>query len=80
MPPSNADYQAKYRERVKRGELRRLDVTLPFNDFVYLKQLAERWHCSRVDALCRIIRGAWIAEGNALDKGETLMPTKVKKY
>ncbi len=69
---TNAEAQARFKERIKRGELRRIDAAIPFNDFVMLKQLAEQWQCSRVDALSRVIRQAWVAEGYVLSEGEHL--------
>lgn len=73
---TNAAAQARFKQRIPQKGLRRLDAVIPFSDFMYLKQLAEQWECSRVDALSRVIRQAWVNEGYALDKGDEL-PGKV---
>ncbi len=66
MAKSVSERVAKYRQRIKRGELKKIEATIPFDDAVLLGYLADEWQCTKAAALSRVLREAWSAAGNPI--------------
>ncbi|MEN8132046.1 MAG: hypothetical protein ABFS45_18080 [Pseudomonadota bacterium] len=49
------------------GELKRIEITLPLEDALKLKNLAKHWKCTRTDAFKRILVDAWTGKTNQCD-------------
>lgn len=80
MALSNAERQARYRQKVKTGELSRIDAKIPHETAAKLNYLAGHWQCSKAEALGRLLMEAWEREGRPIPgydgKGEPLPDNK----
>lgn len=70
MALSNAERQARYRHKVKTGELSRIDAKIPAEIAIKLNYLAWHWHCTKAEALGRLLLEAWEREGRPVPGGE----------
>jgi hypothetical protein len=66
MALSNAERQARYRQKVKTGELSRIDAKLPHEIAIKLNYLTWHWQCTKAEALGCLLMEAWEREGRPL--------------
>lgn len=69
MVLSNDERQRRYRAKRRRGETRRIDVTLPLEDAIKLDYLAAHWGCTKTAAIRRMLLDAWQHEGEPITIG-----------
>ena len=66
MVLSNEERQRRYRQKRRRGETRRIDVTLRLEDAIKLDYLAAHWGCTKTAAIRRMLLEAWEREGKPI--------------
>lgn len=66
MVLSNDERQRRYRAKRRRGETRRIDVTLPLEHAIKLDYLADHWQCTKTAAVKRMLLDAWQREGEPI--------------
>ncbi len=63
MALSNAERQARFRDKVRAGELARIDAKIPYETAAKLRYLADHWQCTKADALARCLLESWERAG-----------------
>ncbi len=66
MPLSNIERQRRHRQKLKTGQLIRVDMRLPEDVGNKLDYLAEHWQCLKTEALSRCLLQAWEREGRPI--------------
>jgi hypothetical protein len=66
MALSAADRQRLYREKIKRGELKRFQFALPLEIGIKVDYLCEALHCNKAELLSRLILEEWERQGEPL--------------
>jgi hypothetical protein len=64
MAMSNTERQARYRDKIKHGEIKRIEAKLPLEDARKLDHLIAHWKCSKTETIRRLILETWDREGN----------------
>ncbi len=59
MALTTVERQQRYRNKLRKGELSRIDIKLPVDTANKLGNLAEHWQCTKTEALSRCLDDAW---------------------
>lgn len=63
MALTNVERQAQYRAKIRRGELRRLQVVLPLETAIKIDYLTQTLGCNATELLGRLILEEWERQG-----------------
>ena len=63
MALSTADRQRLYREKIKRGEIKRFQFALPLETGIKVDYLCAALGCNRTELFSRLILEEWKREG-----------------
>ena len=63
MALSTADRQRIYREKIKRGEIKRFQFALPLETGIKADYLCEALQCNRTELFSRLILAEWKRQG-----------------
>jgi hypothetical protein len=63
MVLSTADRQRAYREKIKRGELKRFQFALPLETGIKVDYLCDALQCNRTELFSRLILAEWKRQG-----------------
>ena len=68
MALSTADRQRAYREKIKRGEIKRFQFALPLEIAIKADYLCEALQCNRTELFARLILAEWKRQGEPVFK------------
>ena len=63
MALSTADRQRAYREKIKRGKLKRFQFALPLETGIKFDYLCDALQCNRTELFSRLILEEWKRQG-----------------
>ena len=63
MALSTAERQAKYRDKIARGELRRFQFSVPLETGAKVGYLCEALQCNRTELFARLVTEEWKRRG-----------------
>ena len=63
MALSNIERQAKYRQKVRTGETKRLQIVLPLETGIKVDYLCDALGCNKTDLIGRLIAEEWERQG-----------------
>ena len=66
MALSAADRQRLYREKIRRGELKRFQFALPLETGIKVDYLCDALQCNRTELFARLILEEWKRQGEPL--------------
>ena len=66
MALSTTDRQRAYREKIRRGELKRFQFALPLETGIKVDYLCEALHCNKAELFSRLILEEWKRQGEPL--------------
>ena len=69
MALSGLERQKAYRDRIRRGELKRFQVTLPLEVGIKADYLCAALQCNKTELLSRLIMEEWRRQGEPADFG-----------
>ena len=68
MALSIADRQRAYREKIKRGELKRFQFALPLETGIKVDYLCDALQCNKTELFARLILAEWKQQGEPVSK------------
>jgi hypothetical protein len=68
MALSTADRQRAYREKIKRGEIKRFQFALPLDTGIKAEYLCGALQCNKTELFARLILAEWKRQGEPVSE------------
>ncbi len=66
MALSNSERQARYRNKIRRGETKRLQIALPLEVGIKVDYLCDSLQCNKTELIGRLIMEEWERQGRPI--------------
>jgi hypothetical protein len=66
MALSTADRQRLYREKIRRGEIKRFQIALPLETGIKAEYLCDALQCNKTELFARLILEEWKRQGEPI--------------